>query len=197
MDFEKFPKIARYSRDVIVTEKIDGTNACIGIGEDGEFQVGSRNRWITPDNDNHGFARWAYDHKDELMTLGHGRHFGEWWGSGIQRGYGLLKGDKRFSMFNVIRWCLDGQPPQQIKKEDPRIIKFQDVLPPCVGLVPVLWRGNIDDINLPSIMADLYFGGSWANVGYMNPEGAVIYHTAGNVAFKKTLFGDGPKGEKP
>lgn len=47
-DFVGFQKIARFSRDVIVTEKIDGTNACIWIGEDGSFLTGSRTRWITP-----------------------------------------------------------------------------------------------------------------------------------------------------
>ena len=110
-EFVEFPKIARYSRDVIVTEKIDGTNACVFIGEDGEFLTGSRTRWITPDADNYGFAKWAQDHKAELLTMGPGRHFGEWWGSGCQRGYDLPKGEKRFSLFNVLRWCLHGSPP--------------------------------------------------------------------------------------
>ena len=57
MEFRKFNKIARLSREIVVTEKIDGTNGLIAIGEDGEFQVGSRNQWITPENDNFGFAR--------------------------------------------------------------------------------------------------------------------------------------------
>jgi hypothetical protein len=35
--FEKFPSIKRLSRDMIVTEKIDGTNASICITEDGRF----------------------------------------------------------------------------------------------------------------------------------------------------------------
>jgi hypothetical protein len=30
-DFKEFQKIARWNREVIVTEKIDGTNACIVI----------------------------------------------------------------------------------------------------------------------------------------------------------------------
>jgi len=85
MEFVKFGKIARLSRTVVITEKIDGTNGLIAIGEDGEFQVGSRNRWIAPENDNMGFARWAYENKDELMGLGAGFHYGEWWGQGIQR----------------------------------------------------------------------------------------------------------------
>ena len=63
-DFVSFPKIARYSRNVVVTEKIDGTNAQVFIGEDGEFLTGSRNRWITPEDDNYGFSRWAHEHKD-------------------------------------------------------------------------------------------------------------------------------------
>jgi hypothetical protein len=90
-DFLGFMKMDRYSREVIVTEKIDGTNAQILITEDGGFFTGSRNRWITPENDNYGFSRWAHRNKDDLMELGVGRHFGEWWGYGIQRGYGLQK----------------------------------------------------------------------------------------------------------
>ena len=35
MLFQDFPKMARLSRDIIVTEKIDGTNAQVYIGEDG------------------------------------------------------------------------------------------------------------------------------------------------------------------
>jgi hypothetical protein len=189
-EFEGFPKIARYSREVLVTEKIDGTNAQIFIGEDSEFLTGSRKRWITPEDDNFGFSRWAHEHKDELLTLGPGRHFGEWWGSGIQRGYGLPKGEKRFSMFNVIRWCLHGQEPQPIPTGDPRMVKMQDVLPPCVGLVPVLWRGNMDDMDMAAIMDALRVLGSQAVPNYDNPEGVVLFHTAGNVGFKKTLVRD-------
>ena len=194
-EFVGFPKIARYSREVIVTEKIDGTNGCIWLGEAGEFKVGSRTQWITPEKDNHGFARWAYDHESELHELGPGRHFGEWWGSGIQRGYGLPKGEKRFSLFNVIRWCLHGKTPQLIPCGDPRIVKIQDVLPSCVGLVPVLWRGNFDSLDAGCIARNLALDGSSAFPGFMNPEGIVVFHIAGNVGFKKTIMKDAePKG---
>ena len=169
-DFAGFPKIARYSREVIVTEKIDGTNAQILITEDGGFFTGSRNRWITPESDNHGFSRWAHEHKSELMGLGVGRHFGEWWGSGIQRGYGLTKGEKRFSLFNVSRWGKDR--------------------PACCEVVPVLWRGFFDDLEVGVIMCDLLRTGSLAAPGYENPEGIVIFHSAGNVSFKKTFEND-------
>ena len=47
-EFQEFPKIARLSREAIITEKIDGTNGCVCITEDGQMLVGSRTRWITP-----------------------------------------------------------------------------------------------------------------------------------------------------
>ncbi len=54
-DFIEMPKIARLSRDIIVTEKLDGTNASIYIPEDGSpVLFGSRTRWITPADDNYG-----------------------------------------------------------------------------------------------------------------------------------------------
>lgn len=189
-EFKEFPKIARFSRDVIVTEKIDGTNACIFIGDDGEFLTGSRTRWITPESDNYGFSRWAHEHKDELLTLGPGRHFGEWWGSGCQRGYDLPKGEKRFSLFNVTRWCLYGRTPQEILTADPRIVRMQAVLPPCVGLVPVLWQGKFDDLDIAEILTDLKATGSHASPGFMRPEGVVVFHVAGCVGFKKTIEND-------
>ena len=187
MEFQGFPKIGRYSRRVVVTEKIDGTNAQIFIGEDGEFLTGSRNRLITPDDDNYGFSRWAHEHKDELMGLGVGRHFGEWWGSGIQRGYGLRIGDKRFSLFNTVRWC--EEDPQPIPTGDPRVVKQQEVVPACCSVVPVLWDGNMDDIKVEIIMDCLASNGSYA-ADYYRPEGVVIFHTGANVAFKKTFDKD-------
>jgi hypothetical protein len=170
MEFVKFGKIARLSRTVVITEKIDGTNGLIAIGEDGEFQVGSRNRWITPENDNFGFARWAYENKDELMGLGVGYHYGEWWGQGIQRGYGLK--EKRFSLFNTSRWSDDS------------------VRPACCGVVPVLYTGMFDTETIQIWLDWLSRNGSVAAPGFMQPEGVVIYHTAGNLYFKKTIVGD-------
>jgi len=197
VEFLEFPKISRLSRDVIVTEKIDGTNGTIYIGEDGiEFLVGSRTRWITPDDDNHGFARWAYDNHDDLLKLGPGWHRGEWWGSGIQRGYGLPKGEKRFSLFNTVRWCWHDEEPERIEMQDPRIEKYQERLPKCCGLVPVLYKGEFNTWRIEELLEWLKKNGSYASPGFMKPEGIVVFHTAGNVGFKKTIGNDGHKGGK-
>jgi hypothetical protein len=192
-NFEGFPKMARLSRECIITEKIDGTNAQILITEDGEMLVGSRTRWITPEQDNFGFARWVMEHRDELMQLGPGRHFGEWWGQGIQRKYGMT--ERRWSLFNVARWCLYGETPQTIPTADFCNVKMQDVLPPCCHLVPVLRRGMFSTDMAESALNELLVRGSVAAPGFMRPEGIVVFHVAGNVGFKKTLENDGfPKG---
>jgi len=187
--FTPFPKLARLQREVIISEKIDGTNAQVFITDDGKMLTGSRTRWITPEDDNFGFAAWARDNKDELMQLGPGHHFGEWWGQGIQRKYGL--NERRFSLFNVSRWCLHGETPKQIPTGDPRIVKMQDVLPACCHLVPILRRGiNISTL-AESALYELSQRGSVAALGFMNPEGIVVFHVAGNVGFKMTLDNDG------
>ena len=75
--FEGFDKIPRWKRELCVTEKIDGTNAQVFIRDlpDDEamptdtpivavvgkllLYAGSRNRWITPEHDNFGFAAFV------------------------------------------------------------------------------------------------------------------------------------------
>jgi hypothetical protein len=208
--FEPFPKMARLSREAIITEKIDGTNAQVFISEGDltieaqietvdlgkpvaviegkKIFVGSRNRWISPEDDNFGFARWVKEHADEVALLGPGRHFGEWWGRGIQRGYDIP--DRRLSLFNVSRWCKHDSVPELIPSADPRIQKMQEVLPPSIGLVPVLSRGVFSTEVVGTEIERLRTLGSVAAPGFMRPEGVVVWHTAAGVGFKKTLEHD-------
>lgn len=168
--FSPMPKIARLSRQVIVTEKLDGTNASIYISADGELFTGSRKRWITPENDNYGFAKWVLANKEDLLRLGPGHHFGEWWGQGVQRDYDLK--EKRFSLFNVSRWGDDS------------------VRPACCHVVPTLYQGMFDTITIEGALDELRGNGSVAAPGYMKPEGVIVFHTGNGVLFKKTLEGD-------
>ena len=69
VEFQEFPKMARLSREVIVTEKIDGTNAQVFISEDGSIIAGSRTKWLTPQDDNFGFAKWVEENKEELWNF--------------------------------------------------------------------------------------------------------------------------------
>lgn len=194
--FEEFPKIARLKRECMISEKIDGTNAQVFIvpfdetvdisqfkiahrdareGETTGFSMfaGSRSRYITPSDDNFGFAKWVAAHVDELWSLGPGRHFGEWWGSGIQRGYGLPQGEKRFSLFNAWRWN-DGNPNR----------------PACCHVVPNLYTGQFSTDITSTQLERLSTLGSVASPGFMKPEGICIYLSAARTYFKQTLEKD-------
>lgn len=177
MEFKPWPKITRVEnrRTPIFTEKLDGTNACVVISftdpndktlytqltEVGPLSIWaqSRSRFITPDDDNYGFARWVQENGRSLSQLGSGYHFGEWWGQGIQRGYGQTK--KRFSLFDTRRWNADNPPPS-----------------PC-EVVPVLPVETIEEArNL------LLTNGSIAAPGFLNPEGAVMFDLDTKTPFK-------------
>lgn len=168
INFREFPKIPRLNREIIVTEKIDGTNASIYLGEDGELLAGSRSRWISRADDNFGFAAWVWENEAQVRELGPGHHFGEWWGSSIQRRYGQTR--KRFSLFNVDRWT--------------------DCRPAIFDVVPVLYRGVFDTSAINGTLDELKMLGSRAAPGFMKPEGIIIFHKAGNLSFKRTIEKD-------
>ena len=205
IEFQEWPKIPRLNRDITITEKIDGTNAAVGIltgneadtaglGEDagkGIYPLGgvfvyaqSRSQIITPAQDNKGFAKWVWNHAEELASiLGVGIHHGEWWGNGIGRGYGLAQGDKRFSLFNTKRW---GQ--------DELVNGIGTPLIAGLDCVPVLYEGPFDDgshySHWDESLYELSAEGSKAAPGFNRPEGVVIYHHAANSCFKVTLEND-------
>jgi hypothetical protein len=162
IEFKPWPKITRIEkkRPTVFTEKLDGTNACIVISKEGEFGCQSRSRLITPDDDNYGFARWAYSNKEDLIkNLGPGYHFGEWWGNGIQRGYGL--NTKKFSLFNTRRWGEHNPPP-------------------C----GILWVPIIRVNTVEEAITFLKENGSLAVPGWTKPEGAVMYEPDTDTCFK-------------
>jgi RNA ligase len=186
--FQKFPSLTRFSHDWTITEKIDGSNGQIVIdglfsADDGIYRdqalaqigdlyifAGSRNKLLGlgKGNDNMGFAQWVQDNAPALVeTLGEGRHFGEWCGSGIQRTYGLDR--KLFVLFNTNRW--------------------KNVwLPDGLRVVPVLAEGYMNDPGqvAAEAMAEMLEFGSVFAPGFMKPEGVVMRHGPSGTVFKKT-----------
>lgn len=171
-EFQEFPKIPRLNRTVIVTEKIDGTNACVVVSEAPTFEervvtAQSRSRIITPEADNFGFAAWVKANEATLRQLGPGHHFGEWWGCGIQRGYGLT--EKRFSLFSTKKWG--------------------ETRPACCHVVPIvaIWNG-FEAVAMA--LAKLRAEGSMASPGFPKPEGVIAWHSHAQAMFKVTLEKD-------
>jgi hypothetical protein len=111
----------------------------------------------------------VHANRDELLKLGPGHHYGEWWGAGIQRRYGLS--EKRFSLFNTDRWS--------------------DERPLCCDVVPVLYKGAFTTDQVDAILEHLDNTGSMAAPGFQEPEGIVVFHHATREMYKITLGGDG------
>ena len=128
MDFVKYPKIGQY-RNVVKevsdyceyhneelptitfhgTVKLHGTNAGISFDPStNELQAQSRNRVITPESDNAGFAFFVESNKEELIEWFKSQHFdevvtvfGEWCGGNIQKGVALSQLSKMFVVFDI------------------------------------------------------------------------------------------------
>lgn len=209
IEFEAWPKTARLFREnMVVTEKIDGTNAAVGVvdglwgdesdnfmqlwvdGQPYTVYAQSRNRLITPTvlsgnkgSDNYGFAQFVYSNADPLVrTLGFGLHFGEWWGQGIARNYGV--DGRYFSLFNTSRWK---------HLEDPEARESIGV-PDQVRVVPTLAVNTLDTEVIRRQLDLLKECGSVAAPEFMNPEGVCVYLPAAQKTFKVTYEGDLPKG---
>jgi len=209
LEFKKFDKIPRLSREIIITEKLDGTNAQIfiynkrdeilwpdtpveklitqdfidrfSVFEKDEVYIfaGSRKRWLdySSKGDNYGFAKWVQANAEELLKLEEGRHYGEWYGNGIQRKYDLQ--EKRLALFNVSKWSDD------------------ELRPKCCEVVPILYKGLFDTIIIESVLDSLERNGSKAVPNFMKPEGIIVRHQASGQMFKKTIENDSkPKGQE-
>jgi hypothetical protein len=158
-EFIKWASIPRIENEKYhFTEKIDGTNACIVINPDGSYFCQSRTRIITPEDDNYGFAKWVEDNEKEILKLGEGRWYGEWWGAGIQRRYDQYS--KKFSLFYY-----PGDLPTN-----------------TVERVPVIPVSTIEECR-----DYLLTNGSLAAPGFMNPEGAVVYSSLARTRYKIIL----------
>lgn len=171
VDFAPFPKIPRLNRDVIITEKIDGTNALIFITPDNQIFAGSKNKWITIDEDNHGFAAFCNENKESLISLGPGIHRGEFYGFGINKNP-HLKTTKRLALFNT-KYITDDE--------------WKAKLPSCCDVVPLLYTGPLS-FNVINSLID-YLRRSGSGLGG-KAEGVIIYHTASGQGFKVTCEND-------
>lgn len=205
IEFQAWPKTPRLFRDIVITEKVDGTNSAVIIQEwpdraeasperlalinrDGvlyEVAAQSRKRLITPGKttDNFGFAKFVQENAEKLFDLlGPGRHFGEWWGSGIQGRYDTKKltgkGLRGFALFNVEKH--DGL--HEWFHDDPNY----DVL---VEAMPILYRGPFSEQVIRDTLKELKDNGSLV-APFNKAEGIVVFHTQSRQVYKYTIDND-------
>lgn len=93
--------------------KLHGTNAAISFAHGDQIGYQSRERNITYESDNAGFATWAMALKDKFMVAyaalslsfpGYDACYvyGEWCGGSIQKGVALNQLEKKFGVFEIV-----------------------------------------------------------------------------------------------
>lgn len=189
-EFVKWPSTPRWHKGLTITEKIDGTNACVVVDmAKGEVKAQSRKRRITPDDDNAGFARWVYENAGALMdVLGHGYHYGEWFGPGIQKNP-LGVEEKRFALFHALKYTPEnGYDLEQVDN---------------LETVPVLFHGQANVLTIADVVEDLEFYGTKVKGArlvkegyahdpdeYAQAEGIIVFHKETQQKYKILLEGD-------
>ncbi len=194
-EFKSFSDIKRYKNGlhISISEKIHGTNAQVCVyDEDGVTKIiaGSRTKWLDPFiSDNFGFAGWVKQNEEALIKfLGHGTHYGEWYGSGINHGYELK--EKRFALFSSLRWkqaiesskCPDCDGTKEVIDGEFKgfacgacfYTGYRLQLPKGVDLVPIFYIGPFYNGVVEECMNKLKEEGSVLCSGYKRPEGVVI-----------------------
>lgn len=192
-EFVSYPKIENINKlHMTITQKIHGTNAQVLIEKNDDetailttqshsVKAGSRTRWLTPDDDNYGFARWVWANRDQLiLKLGVGRHYGEWCGKGINAGEGLS--GKMLVLFDWWRY---------------KDFEYYPFLMQDVRVVPILYQGKFSHEAINATMEQLKIGGSrlTPDKWYMKPEGIVI--DINGQKFKKVFDEEEVKWNKP
>jgi hypothetical protein len=98
------------------TVKLHGTNASVVLGPGDSIQMQSRKRRLTPDHDNHGFARFITEEvgldywrrQTDRLRAKYGLSvddtivvYGEWCGGNIQKGVALQDVERMFVIFSL------------------------------------------------------------------------------------------------
>jgi len=139
--FVKYMHLERFGADEVqgielgecwVFPKIDGTNGSLWC-DDGQIQAGSRNRHLSPDADNAGFAAWAFESENVKSFFGtwpNLRLFGEWL---VPHSLKTYRDDawRKFYVFDVVTESGEFIPYEEYKP----ILEFHgiDFIPPvCV-----------------------------------------------------------------
>ena len=223
LEFREWPKTPRLNRDMVLTEKIDGTNSAVivirddqkasstfdgTVGGEGKYvyvqtKVGnfivaaqSRKRLIQPgkQSDNAGFAAWVRENARELAeTLGEGWHFGEWYGQGIQGNPYKVNG-KRFALFNVVRY---GEIDFREWPTQVEVGSLRELMPQ-VHLVPRLYEGPFSQHQVMWTVDMLRRCGSQVSCDGSKAEGVIVFHKAAGHVYKVLCENDElPKGIVP
>ena len=165
MHYKKYQHIEKLGREeveglldgqVFCFPKIDGTNSCLFLDNDGNLCAGSRNRQLTLENDNAGFYAYALEHPEYKAYLeAHPNQilYGEWLVKHTIKTYSE-DAWKKFYVFDVYEYAPDEDKPFLTEDEENGILLNFDALKSdleefgieYIPVMAILKNPTIDDI---------------------------------------------------
>ena len=212
IEFQEWPKIARLNREIVVTEKIDGTNAAVIVQPVGGLQnpgVGSLVTYArdlggdywSPVGENlpgiivdtsEGYMVVAAQSRKRVISPGKSTdNFGF---AGWVREHAQELADGLGVGYHYGEWC--GRGIQRgYGLEDKRFVLFNvhrwtDERPDCCDVVPTLYSGPFSQYAIEWAVENLRDLGSCYAPGFKPAEGVIVYHTAARTYFKVTCEKD-------
>lgn len=182
ISFKAWPKTTRRKSKCTISEKLHGSNGALVFQVtqieptdgrevyilDFEMAVQTRNRIVTPQDDQTGIARWAEANRDTLeMDLLHVNRMLPEPGTYYHYGEFMTRGHKEphFYLFNTRRWTG---------------VQFRT---PTLKVVPVLYEGEYYEGVIEECLEDLRQNGSRIHPG-IPAEGVVTYWSGNDNMFK-------------
>jgi hypothetical protein len=217
VQFQEWPKIARLNREIIVTEKIDGTNAAVVIIPREEMDRveaepsfhEERVRFF--DGDASRMTAFVEDHavfvqsrKRFITPKSDNYGFAGWVERnadalvhqlGPGRHYGEWWGSKIQGGYHMDHKAFSLFNTSRWERDEVLASGIDGL-----DVVPTLYKGPFSEYAIKRALDDLREDGSLAALDSgvntkPEAEGVVVFHTAANTAFKVTLKGDeAPKG---
>ncbi len=185
MKFKAYPKIQGLHKEeceglldgtCYIQEKVDGANASIWLGEDGEIHYGSRSRdlYLARDNFN-GFGDWVLKHKETLESFfkehPNCRLNGEWL---VRHTIGYKESSyKQFYLFDITKDNPQGEY-EPIKSIEFVYDVAEHFKIPVVKLFAVIENPTLDDIKKyagKSVLGDKGEGVVIKNLNFTNKFG--------------------------
>lgn len=151
------------------TVKLHGTNASVVLDDQGNYYAQSRNKVLSLESDNAGFAAYALQPKvksfiDNLLTFipVNGLDvkavvvYGEWAGQGIQKGVAISEVDKFFAPFSICLYTKSEKEGVDYDRHFVGINHLNDFYNEDLRIFPVTMKGlgvenieiNFSELNL-------------------------------------------------
>jgi hypothetical protein len=221
IEFRSYPKTPRLSRDMVITEKIDGTNSGIHVVLAAEVlpEVDRATAiFSSPD----ALVEYLRIHKPEFQYVTVDNvHYAV----AAQSRNRLIFPGKTTDNYGFAGWVYDnaemlartlgpglhfgewwGQGIARRYDMDRKVFSLFNVNrwgdlevdspSPQLSVVPTLYEGPFSTETVDMVANLLQDKGSVASRGFMKPEGLIVFHKAAGQVFKKTLENDEePKGK--